>query len=786
MSRVSDSEREFDLQPDPRILRMLGEISLVQWRCLAEFIDNSVDSFLSPVDSATPIREPRISITLPTSDASGAKITVRDNGPGMTPDVLEKAVRAGWSGNDPISKLGMFGMGFNIATARLGTVTSVWTTTRNSHEWCGLEIDFDRLVVQRSFRTPRLYRPKAVPDEHGTEVTVQKLKPEQRQWFAKGTNRSRIVKDLGRVYSSMLRTNGVPVSFELTVNNGAVRGREHCIWGGDLGPDRIVPTGRYGDVSAYQVIETTLPARDFCTRCWQWLPPNDEICPECDSSATVVVRQRRVHGWLGIQRYVSASEYGIDLLRHGRKVEIGSKDDFFVWKDGDVPEDEYPIDDPRHRGRIVGEVHIDHCRVSYMKDRFDRNDPAWEEMIHIVRGRGPLRPDRAAGEGYGSNDSPLYLLFQAFRRNSPKPKVAGCYARLLMVPDNESAEEMAGFFHNGDSRYLTDDKWWALVEEADSALLAPGRGEGETERRDEGFVDGDTDVEVGGRPTDGGSAVLEPPAREAIPSLTREYRDDVTDQRWNVHAFSVAAGDPALVGGSGPWVLTATAAGVHEFLVATSHLVFRSATLTALDALLAELAWQSTDFARGGGQPARYANVLAQLRARYAGSMALDPVLLAGEASSVLNAMASSLASTVPTAADRRQLFGELQLADQEAILSRMAARAVANPQALVDSGRFLEFAPRQMLLRFFESHPELFMDGHFWDARYATIDYEVPSPLMEARMRTLRHYSGLLYDAAWLAEQDTGDLVHATRARLLRAALALELLTPTPVAGSS
>ena len=47
---------------------------------------------------------------------------VRDNGPGMTIDRLENAVRAGWTGNDPVNNLGMFGMGFNIATARLGTL----------------------------------------------------------------------------------------------------------------------------------------------------------------------------------------------------------------------------------------------------------------------------------------------------------------------------------------------------------------------------------------------------------------------------------------------------------------------------------------------------------------------------------------------------------------------------------------------------------------------------------------------------------------------------------------
>jgi hypothetical protein len=64
----------------------------------------------------------------------------------MVPDTLENAVKAGWTGNDPVNNLGMFGMGFNIATARLGTLTTLWTTKRGASEWYGLQIDFDRLL----------------------------------------------------------------------------------------------------------------------------------------------------------------------------------------------------------------------------------------------------------------------------------------------------------------------------------------------------------------------------------------------------------------------------------------------------------------------------------------------------------------------------------------------------------------------------------------------------------------------------------------------------------------
>ena len=107
---------------------MLGEIVLPQWRCLAELADNSVDSFIEALRAGTPIQNPLISISIPTDSLPGSRLTVRDNGPGMDVQTLELAARAGWTSHDPINNLGLFGMGFNIATARLGLRTTIWTT----------------------------------------------------------------------------------------------------------------------------------------------------------------------------------------------------------------------------------------------------------------------------------------------------------------------------------------------------------------------------------------------------------------------------------------------------------------------------------------------------------------------------------------------------------------------------------------------------------------------------------------------------------------------------------
>src|SRR5215213_9757422 len=60
-----DMSQEFDLTPDPRVLQMLGEINLPQWRCVAELIDNSIDGFVHAARSGAPIEAPEIGVALP-------------------------------------------------------------------------------------------------------------------------------------------------------------------------------------------------------------------------------------------------------------------------------------------------------------------------------------------------------------------------------------------------------------------------------------------------------------------------------------------------------------------------------------------------------------------------------------------------------------------------------------------------------------------------------------------------------------------------------------------------
>lgn len=790
---MSTESGEFDLQPDPRILPMLGEINLAHWRCLAELVDNAIDGFLSVMRGGGSLEMPQIDIEVPTRDEEKSRVTVSDNGPGMAPERLEMAVRAGWSGNNPVDSLGMFGMGFNIATARLGTVTTVWTSRLGDEEEHGLRIDFDELRRQRHFRTPRLTQPKTLPGTSGTRVVIERLKPEQRAWFAKPGNRSNIKRELARAYSAMLRENGVPLTFTLMLGGRKVCAVNHCVWG----EDRSVETSRHGTVDAVQKIDRKLPDRPFCLSCWQWLPARESACPTCEGGGDLVERKRHVHGWIGLQRYLSSTDYGIDFIRNGRKIEIQNRE-LFSWKDANTggEELEYPIDDPRARGRFVGEIHLDHCRVTYMKDRFDRTDPAWDEAVMIVRGDGPLQPQKAAHQGFVQNESPLFKLYQAFRRSSPpKARVAGEWAKVLVVKDNDRAVEMAKRFQEGDPAYQTDEKWWELVEEEDNRLLTPsGAGSGTATGGGggasggsglSGFGAGGSTQSGGGTSTQTGSPVQQPFwPQKAIPSLTREYIHDHTSIRWDIRAFAVQSGDPDLGGDSVPWSLSKQADGTARFLINRDHDIFRSATMTDLDALLCEIAYKIADFTRGQADALPFPRILADLRERYAGALKLDAVALSNGAEMLFRSIARAWCRDIESD-DATTLFAAMPSGHCEEIHKRMAARAISNPQQTISEGRFLEYAPARAIVEFVIEHPDLFFDGRCWEDAYSDLDYLHPAATEEARKAVLKYHEALLLDLLWLSEQDPDDLAIAPRERVVRSALALNLLTPSPVNGN-
>lgn len=455
---MSDSQF-IDVTPHPRILGVLGDIEFAHWQCLAELIDNSFDEFLAAND---PEARPSVTVLLPGSSTtrSTASISVRDNGRGMSLEAVTKAISAGWTSNARHGALGLFGMGFNISTARLGRHTTVRTSRAGDPHWVEVVLDLAEIANSQHYQAPFRLVPKSDPGEHGTTVTISELKTDQFNALRRQNTQKVIRDNLGDIYSHLLGTKG----FTLTLNNRKVLPRRACVWDESR---YVTRSGR--TIHAVQFIDRELPEKLACMDCGHWHLIDVDLCEECGRNR-LTRRPRRVHGWIGIQRYVHKSDYGIDFLRNGRKILIRDKRAFF-WQPEDAvdPELEYPIDDKSSRGRIVGEIHCDHVAPNYQKNAFEFESMEWQQVLRIVRGDTPLRPKRVEGV---MNESPLGLLYAGFRRNSP----AGL-SYLIPGKDgqplHDKTYEWAERFRRGEAEYQTDEIWYKSAYQNDHPPTAP-------------------------------------------------------------------------------------------------------------------------------------------------------------------------------------------------------------------------------------------------------------------------------------------------------------------------
>ena len=392
------------------------------------------------------------------------QIKITNNAPGMDAEKLGNAVRAGYSGNNAVDKLGLFGMGFNVATARLGACTEVWTTRVEDDAWNGVRIDFDDLESSGTFSTPLLSRPKGAGEQwqHGTEVVISKLEAD-RASYLRTPGGSRYTRDkLSRVYSKIIEELGL----ELIFAGQGISVRKFCLWN----ETRSVDTkSRFGRVPVKLPIEKDFGERDYCSDCWVWLMEHEIVCPACNTTVSVRKRPRILSGWIGIQRFFDMEDYGIDLIRNGRVIEERSKH-FFSWENDDGETLlEYPIDQTYWGGRIVGQIDCDFVPLaSHQKDSFDHSSREWRMMVEEVRGQGPILQNRRRPSGFiDENTSPLAKLHAAYRRGQP----AGL--RWLVPGDSEGKginvepKKWAGLYWRGDTDYQDDDKWYQAASGAE-------------------------------------------------------------------------------------------------------------------------------------------------------------------------------------------------------------------------------------------------------------------------------------------------------------------------------
>jgi hypothetical protein len=766
------TEKVVDITPSPRILQVLGDIEFDHWQCLAELVDNGFDEFLDIKRAGLEWEEFSVTISLPRSEDADSTIEVRDNGRGMDVEEIRQSVSAGFSGNDQFEKLGLFGMGFNIATARLGSVAEVLSKRKGDAEWRGVRIDLRKIIQQGEFAAPVVAEEADDADEHGTRVIVKGLKQEPRDYLSRGQNVARLRIKLGDVYAPLLDEEG----FNLYVSGQAVKPRLACVWD----EKREVSRKRYGKtepIPAVIKIERDLHDMEACGKCRNWQDPGQGTCKVCGSD-DLEVRRRLIWGWLGIQRYLDQTDYGIDFIRNGRKILLRDKR-LFTWRDPDDDSNqvsEYPVEVP-YEGRIVGEIHIDHVPVNYQKNAFEYDGHAWRTMVRSLRGDGPIQPTKRKEAGYSDrNNSPLARLFDGFRRNNP--------GLNYLMPGNgnsalkERAREWAKKFREGDPEFASDERWYEAAEQHDKLKkekeLAGVGASGDSDGDDDSDVlgtmglDGSEDGAGNDAPPEaeqpkeseqerqerlksGGDELAELSGEYSLPSV-----GVLNVVVYLVHGSRVtnAAGELAPVylsqkkGGKGVW---------YAFIDANAP-IFTEFGASHADLFLVELA-NNLKYRASSAEP--LTQLVSELKARHLPDLRLDPQTLSASARELLSDLCERLASTISTEA-AAEIWEGLELKERSDVETRATLAGEALDEDPAGSTEFLRHLPPMLVPRVVYSHPELILDGSVLAANYAALSVDNDDARQVLRGRVVSY----LTDLALAAEAPSAPVAEMHRVR--------------------
>ncbi len=460
-----------DITPDPKILLALTHTPIKPLDALCELLDNAIDALRAARLQGLVTAHPLVAAQVPGESEvrrGEGYLRVLDNGPGLARDELRNALRAGYSGNpNRYDTLGLFGMGFNIATGKLGRRTVVITAREEDDAALRAVIDLPQVARSRSFEIPVDLVKKPDGLSHGTIVDVS-------EWWTEGdpnagfiVQLSRISKPkvrelLGRRYATLLR----PIAdqrFRMLINEETVVAYRPCIWS----KERFVERAGWGMIPAVIEFSETIHTELRCLRDGSAIEGSSTECLECGGTEFRQVDEKIV-GWVGVQRFDDNNRFGIDLIRNGRAIKQSEKDAFFNFVDeyGESIR-EYPID--QQSGRIVGEVHLNHVPVDFQKQDFQRSSEEWQRALEFLRG-GSLLPSRwVSGE---RNETPVSRIFQGYRkvRNFGRPDLyMGMYdpsAGKAVRISREVERDLLERFERQEPGYIDDSRWWEYVENA--------------------------------------------------------------------------------------------------------------------------------------------------------------------------------------------------------------------------------------------------------------------------------------------------------------------------------
>lgn len=332
--------RRVNIRPGVSVLSVLRHLNYKPWYALAEFVDNSLESFLTNRESLRRFHGPDVRLKVAIGlDAGDGRLTVRDNAAGIHEADYARAFRAA---EVPPERGGLseFGMGMKSASCWLAPRWHVRTSALGESEERTISFDI-AAIVRDSLEELTVENRPARPEAHFTEIVLTELyKPPQTKTLTK------IKAHLASIYRVFLRDGMLELEFD----------GDRLIYESPT----ILTAPRYDDRAADGVF-------------WR---------KEIDFDFGLGLR---VKGFAALRQKASTSEAGFALFRRRRLIQ-GSGDE------GYRPEAIFGKSNSYRYQRLFGELELEGFDVSHTKDGFawDEHEEVFLELLREALDAEPL------------------------------------------------------------------------------------------------------------------------------------------------------------------------------------------------------------------------------------------------------------------------------------------------------------------------------------------------------------------------------------------------------------
>lgn len=317
-----------NIRPGVCILSVLRHLNYRPWFALAEFVDNSLQSFITHCDEIRAIdgNDKSLHVVIEFDGSEGGRLVIRDNAGGIRESEYARAFRPAEIPPDR-SGLCEFGMGMKSAACWFARNWSVRTSALDERVERTVYFDINTIVNDRVEELEVTSRP-VLSDEHYTEVVLYNL-----HHRLQGRTLSKVKEHLASIYRVFLRQRILQLSF-----NG------ETLW--------------YETPAVLHVPHYRTPSGEPVT----WRKEIDFDFGE----------GQRANGFAALRATASTSMAGFALFRRNRLIQ-GSCDETYR------PEFIFGSTNSYRYQRLFGEIHLEGFEISHTKDGFRWGD--YEEVF---------------------------------------------------------------------------------------------------------------------------------------------------------------------------------------------------------------------------------------------------------------------------------------------------------------------------------------------------------------------------------------------------------------------